>query len=115
MTASEAIRGLVTPILPGWLVQFGRWTDALKTDRFCVIRPAGGAKAELVRRPEHTLVLIGQDGGDALETGAAAELVCQTLRDNAGGLVFLQPGEPVFMATNDGRPVFEIAVSAITT
>jgi len=79
------------------------------------VRPAGGVRAELLRRPQFTLMLIGQDGGDVSETSAAADAIVEAMRATSGGVVFLQPGEPAFMATNDGRPVFEIAISAITT
>jgi len=40
--AADAIRNLITPLLSSWRVQFGRWIDGAPTDRFAVIRPAGG-------------------------------------------------------------------------
>jgi hypothetical protein len=118
MTAAEQVRDLLASILgPAWRLQYGRWTDkpGAKTDRFAVLRPAGGGPAELVRRPFFTLMLIGQDGGDITEAAAAADAVVQAMRSNSGGLVFLQPAEPAFVATDDNRPVFEIALTAITT
>lgn len=117
MTAAEAIRDLIAPLLPGWVIQYGRWNDTVegaKTTRFVVIRPAGGPKADLLRRPEHTVAFISMDGGDILETAAAANAALEAMRTDSGGLVFLQPGEPRHMPTNDGRHVFEMAVSAIT-
>lgn len=114
MSAAEAIRDLVAPLLPNWRVQFGRWVDAGKTDRYAVIRPAGGAAAELVRRPQFTMAFIGAAGEPSTVPAAAAEAVVTAMRTDSGGLVFMQSGEPVFMATEDGRPVFEVAVSTIT-
>ena len=47
---------------------------------------------------------------------AAADTLVQALQLRTGvtGATLLQASEPVFLPTNDGRPVFEIAVSAIT-
>lgn len=115
MTAADALRLFISPLLPGWRVQFGRWQDGNKSDRYAVIRPAGGPRAELVRRPQFTLSLIGADGDDDSVPGAAAEAVIEAMRVSSGTLVFLEPAEPVFVPTNDGRAVFEIAISAITT
>ena len=116
MSAVDSLRAFLAPLLPGWTVQFGRWNDTgVKTDRFAVIRPAGGPPAELVRRPQFTLALIGTTGEPVSAVSDAAETVIEAMRADAGGLVFLQPAEPVYMPTSDGRPVFEIAVSAITT
>lgn len=116
--ASDAIRNLITPILtPGWRVQFGRWVEqgGDSTDRFCVIRPVGGGPAELVRRPQFTLSLIGVKDEGATACEAAADQIIELMRDSSGSIVFMQPGEPVFMPTSDGRPVIEIAVSTIVT
>lgn len=114
--AAAALRAFVAPLLPGWTVQFGRWNDTgVKTDRFAVIRPAGGPLAELVRRPQFTLALVGTTGEPATVLAEAADTVIEAMRATSGELVFLQPAEPVYMPTSDGRPVFEIAVSAITT
>lgn len=114
MSASDAIREFIAPLLPGWRIQFGRWTDGAKTDRFVVIKPAGGLPAELVRRPEFTLTLIGAEGDDAQVPDDAADAVIEAMRESAGSLVFLQAGEPAYFPTDDGRPISEIAVSAIT-
>ncbi|MCT9812420.1 hypothetical protein N0K08_17390 [Acidovorax sp. Be4] len=114
MTASDALRNFIAPLLPGWRIQFGRWVDGANTDRYAVIRPAGGMPAELVRRPQFSLMLIGalDDAAQIPETSANA--LVEAMRASSGNLVFLQPAEPVFWATADGRPVFEIAISAIT-
>lgn len=115
--AAEAVRQFLAPLLPGWLVQFGHWNDKTgpKTQRYAVLRPAGGAPADLVRRPQFTLSLIGADGGEALATSDTADTIVEAMRASSGGLVFIQPAEPVYVPTSDGRPVFEIAISAITT
>jgi hypothetical protein len=114
MTASDALRLFLEPLLPGWRLQFGKWTDGKKSDRYAVIRPVGGLPAELVRRPEFTLILIGAEGDATTVPQSAADTVIEAMRLDSGEVVSLQPGEPVFMATDDGRPVFEIAISAIT-
>ena len=114
--AAEAVHQFLAPLLPGWLLQFGHWNDkaGAKTSRYAVLKPAGGTPAELVRRPQFTLSLIGVDGGDALATSDAADTIVEAMRASSGSLVFMQPAEPVYLPTSDGRPVFEIAVSAIT-
>lgn len=114
MSASDALRAFIFPLIPGWRIQLGRWIDGATTDRFAVIRPAGGAPAELVRRPQFSLMLIGALDDPAQTAQTAADAIVEAMRADSGTLVFLQPGEPVFWATDDGRPVFEIAVSAIT-
>lgn len=114
MSASDAIRDFIAPLLPGWRIQFGRWNDASKTDRFAVIKPAGGMPAEVVRRPEFTVTLIGAENDDAQEPHNAADSIVEAMRASSGELVFLQAGEPVHFNADDGRPISEIAVSAIT-
>jgi hypothetical protein len=113
--AADALRDVLAPVLPGWLLQFGRWQDNGRDKRHAVVRPAGGGAAELVRRPFFTLILVGADGEGSGPASAAADAVVQALRATAGALVFLQPAEPVFLASDDGRAIFEIAISAITT
>ena len=115
MTAADALRLFVDPLLPGWRIQFGRWNDGSKSDRYAVIKPAGGLPAELVRRPQFTLSLIGADGDDIAVAAQAADGIVEAMRASSGTLVFLEPAEPVFVPTNDGRAVFEIAISAITS
>jgi hypothetical protein len=114
--AATALRDFCAPLLPGWVLQFGRWVDDQAAGtRYGVIKPAGGARAELVRRPQFTLTLIGSGEADIGATSDAADALVQAMRADSGSLVFLQPAEPVYMPTSDGRPVFEIAVSAIIT
>ncbi|WPB58642.1 hypothetical protein [Xylophilus sp. GOD-11R] len=114
MSAADSLRNFITPLLPGWRIQFGRWVDGSKTDRFAVLRPAGGLPAELVRRPHFTLMLVGALDQPSGEVSAAANSVIEAMRVSSGDLVFMQPGEPVYHATDDGRPVFEIAITTIT-
>jgi hypothetical protein len=124
MDIAEALRRFFTAALgSGWTVQFGRWMDedkplgGVQRTRYAVIRPAGGPEAGLVRRPQFTLVTIGLGPGDNLQTadGAARCVVAAQIADEEDreGLVSIEVGEPVFMATQDGRPVFESAVSVI--
>lgn len=115
MSASEAIRDFIAPVLgDGWVIQFGAWDDRDRTKACAVIKPAGGPQAELIRRPQLTLSLIGADGQSAPDVEAKANQIIEAMRASSGALVSMQPGEPVFMPTADRRAVFEIAVSAIT-
>lgn len=114
MSASTALRDFLQPILTGWRLQFGAWDDDSRAARYCVIKPVGGGRAELIRTPQFTLSLIGADGESAQVIEQAANQIIEAMRAGSGSLVSLQPGEPVFMPTNDRRALFEIAVSAIT-
>lgn len=114
MTAADSMRSFLQGILPSWRVQLGRWKDdGARSDRYCVVRPVGGAPVELVREPQFQLMLVGAENDSAPIVNEAADSVIEAMRASAGSLVFMQPAEPVFVATSDGRPVFEIAVSAI--
>lgn len=112
--AADSLRNFLAPLLPGWKLQFGRWVDGKKADSYCVIKPAGGLQAEVVRYPQFTLSLIGPEGGSAGDVSDAADAVIEAMRTSSGDLISLQPGEPAYSPTSDGRHVFEIAVSAIT-
>lgn len=114
MSAADAIRDFIAPILPGWRVQFGRWVDGSKADRFAVIRPVNGAPAELVRRPAFSLVFIGAEGEPDQVPYDAANAVVQAMRSDSGSIVFMQASEPAHFPTDDGRPIAEIAVNTIT-
>lgn len=114
--AGDALRDFVAPRLPSWRLQFGRWIDGTKTDRYCVIRPVGGLPADLVREPQFSVMLIAGLNDAASVSSDAADLLIEAMRAAAfdgAPLVSLQPAEPVFWATDDGRPVSEFAVSAI--
>lgn len=116
MSPADALRDLLAPVLDAdfeW--QFGRWQDAGGAQRYAVLRPAGGAGAQLVRRPQFSLSLIGRRGGDTAAISEAAEAVIALCRDEAGALVYVEAGEPVFVPSADGRPIFEIALSVIET
>lgn len=114
MSALEAVRDLVRQVLPGWKDQFGRWIDDSKTDRYAVIRPAGGPAAGLLRRPAFTVLLIAARGDDETAAyDAGCSLVAAT--PTAGHIVSLRAGEPVPFPTSDGRAAVEIAITTITT
>jgi hypothetical protein len=115
MSAADDIRAFIAPLLPSWRVQFGRWQGATTTDRYAVLQPTGGLPAELVRRPSFRLMLIGAENEAASVASEAADAVIEAMRESSGALVFLQADEPVYWPTDDGRPVFEIAITAITT
>lgn len=114
MSAADSIRTFITPLLPAWRIQFGRWTDGVKTDRYAVLRPVGGLPASLMREPKFSLFLVGAEGDANTVTDDAAETIIEAMRTSSGALVFMQPAEPVSSATDDGRPTSEIAISAIT-
>lgn len=113
--AADAIRNLISSMLPGWRLQFGRWIDGAPTDRFAVIRPVGGVPASLVRRPQFSIMLIGAVGDSSAVPDGKAHLIIEAMRASSGSIVTMSPGEPVFFSTDDGRPVIEIAISTITT
>lgn len=114
MSASDELRIFLSPLLPQWRIQFGRWTDDSKESRYAVIRPVGGLPADLVREPQFSLMLIGKDGDEAQDVQEFADAIVEAMRASSGTLVFLQPAEPVYQPTDDGRHVFELAISAIT-
>ena len=114
MTATDALRAFLTPLLPGWRLQYGRWIDDRKTDRYAVLRPMGGLPGALVRQPRFTLLLIGSGDDAASAPEMAAQGVIAAMQTSSGGLVFMEPGEPVYTPTNDGRPVVELSISTIT-
>ena len=113
-SAADAVRAFIAPLLPSWRVQFGRWTDGTKTDRYAVLRSVGGLPAALVREPQFTLTLIGALNDDASAVGSASDALIEAMRAGSGSLVLMQPAEPVFSTTDDGRPSCEFAISAIT-
>lgn len=116
--AGDALRQFITDVLGShggaWRVQFGAWRDGTKTDRYAVIKPVGGLPAELVREPQFTLTIVGAENEDAAVAAAAADAVIEAARASSGALVFIQPSEPAYVPTADGRHAFEFAVSAIT-
>lgn len=113
-TAADAIRAFITPHLAGWRIQFGRWVDGSKTDRYAVIRPVGGMPASLVRRPQFSLLLVGAANDPASLPSMAAEAIIEAMRASNGSLVVMTAGEPVFSNADDGRPMFEFPISTIT-
>lgn len=114
MSPSDSLRTFITPVLPGWRIQFGRWTDGAKDDRYAVIRPMGGLPVALVRRPEFSITLIGALGDAAIVPDGFAQAVIAAMEADNENPIYMQPGEPVYWATDDGRPVAELAVSFIT-
>lgn len=116
--ASDALRAVLLTTFPtGWVIQFGRWRDdpADQTKRYIVVRPVGGAGAEVVRRPLFNVAIITGAADDPTVADTAAGAIIEALRAWPGSdtVMMLQAGEPVFMAT-DGRTVFEMSVTTIT-
>lgn len=114
MTPADTLRDLIAPLLPGWRIQFGRWRDDdAKDTRAAVIRPAGGGQAGLIREPQYTLAFIGAKQDGAQVVAEAVHDVIEALRHMPGSATLFLFGEPVFVTTGDGRPLFDVAVSAI--
>lgn len=117
--AGDALHDFIRALLPaadqpgGWRVQVGAWRDGAKSTRYCVIKHAGGLPVELVREPQFTVSMIGAEGESIDVPGAAADSLIEAMRSSSGSLVFLQPAEPSYFPTADGRHVYEFAVSAI--
>ena len=113
-TAADSIRAFIAPHLTGWRIQFGRWLDGNTADRYAVIRPVGGMPASLVRRPQFSILLVGAANDPASLPSIKAELIIEAMRAGNGDLVAMTAGEPVYLATDDGRHTFEFPVSTIT-
>lgn len=114
MSAADSIRTFIAPHLTGWRIQFGRWLDGSKSDRYAIIRPVGGMPASLVRRPQFSLLLVGAANDPASVPSMAADAIIEAMRAGNGSLVVMTAGEPVYLATTDGRHTFEFPVSTIT-
>lgn len=116
MSAAESIRDLLAPLMPaGMVFAFARLAgapDPLR--RYAVLRPAGGSSGDLVRRPLFTLDVLGLPNDTPIATAALVETLVQRMRESAGGLVFIAPGEPNFTTSAEGRPIFTVAIAAIT-
>jgi|GEM_PF-2301011 len=114
-SAADAITDFVAPILgDGWRMQFGQWIDDGTDKRYAVLKPAGGLPAGLVRQPQFTLSLISAENEERQVPYDAANRIVEAMRTSSGALVYMESGEPVPMPTNDGRAVFELAISTIT-
>ena len=113
-TAADAIKIFITPHLAGWRIQFGRWVDGSKADRYAVIRPVGGMPASLVRRPQFSILLVGAANDPASLPSIKAEAIIEAMRAGNGTLVVMTAGEPVYSTATDGRHIFEFPVSTIT-
>lgn len=115
MTHADQVRDLFAADLAGFVWQLGRWQDTAPPSRYAVLRPVGGIGAELIRRPQFTLALVGLRAGDNAAVSAAADAVIETCRAESGALVYVEAGEPVYVPTADGRPILEITLSVIAT
>ena len=115
MTAADDIKAWLQglPELAGWRLQFGRWIDSSKADRYAVLRSVGGGMASLLREPRFTLLLVGRQGDAETQAYDMAYAVAEASRAYTGGLVQLQAGEPVTSTTHDGRPTAEVAITTI--
>lgn len=116
MSAADDVRTWLQaqPAISGWRIQFGRWIDGSKSDRYAVLKPVGGLPASLVREPRFMLLLVAAQGDAETAAYSPAAALVEASRTYAGALVSLQAGEPVTSTTNDGRPTAEIAIETIT-
>lgn len=117
--AADALIDVLRATFPtGWRIQFGRWQDDRDNpqQRYIVARPVGGAAAEVVRRPLFNLAIILAPAEASTVADTAAGAIIEALRAWPGSetVMMIEASEPVFMATDDGRTVFEISVSTIT-
>lgn len=97
-----------------WDVRFGFVSGGMaKGQRYAVIRPQGGAAAELTRRPIVGVVFIGAIDDAVSAVSRVAEEFAQLVAAGAEGLAYAAATEPVITQTADGRPVAEISVSTI--
>ena len=104
MSASEAIRDFIEPILgAGWEVQFGAWDDKSRDTSVAVVRPVGGGRVELVRRPQFTLTLIGAEGQSAPAIQDKANQIIEAMRVNSGDLVSIAEVVRDLHRTDDQR------------
>lgn len=113
-TAADSLHTYLTAKLTGWRIQFGRWTDGDRGDKYAIIKPVGGGMASLVRRPQFTIILIGAENEAQTVPYDAASAIIEAMRTENGTLVVQIAGEPVTGNTDDGRPMVEFAVSTIT-
>jgi hypothetical protein len=115
MSATDDLRNWITSsgIVAGFRVQFGRWVDGKPSDKFCVIKPAGGQPVSLLRRPTYTITLVGAVDQAPSDLEAVAQSLVSAMAADSGDLVFMQPSEPVFFATTEARPVFEFSTGLV--
>lgn len=114
--ATTAVLAFLQPLLPpGWALQSGLWHDKGPTVRHCVLKPAGGPRAGLVREPQFTVQLLGAANDSAADIGAVADTIVAATQAGHGSLVNLQASEPAYTETADGRHLYDLALSAMTT
>lgn len=113
MTAADEIRTFIAAYLTGWRIQFGRWVDGSKTDKYAIIKPVGGGLTTLNRTPRFTIILVGAEGEANTVPHTAASAIIEAMRTSNGSLVVMQAGEAVTSFTDDGRPMAEFSVSTI--
>ncbi len=111
----DRIDAAIRPLLPGVVLSMGRIHGAPeKTKRYAVLRQSGGSSGDLVRRPLFTLDVMGLPSGDFTQTAELVEKCIQRMREPVDGVVFLAPGEPSSTTSAEGRPLFSVAIAAIT-
>lgn len=113
MSAVDTLSAFITPLLPGYRVQFGRWMDGSKTDKYAIIKPVGGGRASSIREPQFQIILVGPLDGQAQQQYNDAVAIIEAMRDDNGGFVVQVASEPVVGNTNDGRAMVQFAVSTI--
>lgn len=120
MNAADSLRIWLTDrnLLPSYRIQFGVWkagSNAL--DKYAVIRPIGGASAELVRRPVVNLTLIGSINQASNEVYDLLNDVIDKSKIDfcTDSLPFIEVGEVTILQTEDARPIASCDITFIQT
>lgn len=112
----QALRALMEAEFPppGWRWSLEDLVDGAEvaTQRYGVVKSAGGSGGDVVRQPLFTLDFIGRKGGDRQETYKAAQRGIELLRESAGPVAIFEPGEATPTRSADGRPIYSVAVAA---
>ena len=103
-------------LLPNYRIQYGVWKAGLdQTDKYAVIKNTGGITAELVRRPQLSLTLIGAINQPMQEVYELLNNVVEIARTDfcMENVPFIEPSEPMTYQTDDARPVAEMDIAFI--
>ena len=112
----QALRALMEAEFPppAWRWSLEELVDGApdSTQRYGVVKSAGGGGGDVVRQPLLTLDFIGRQGGDREETHKAAQRAIELLRESAGPVAIFEPGEPEPTRSAERRPIYSVAVAA---
>jgi len=100
----------------GYRIQFGVWKAGSNAqDKYVVIKNTGGVSAELVRRPQLSVTVIGSVGQNMAEIYDLLDSVVEKMKVEFStcGVPYMNPAEPMTYQTSDGRPVAELDIAFI--